>query len=898
MKHRSIKGTLAFLLSCLFLLCLAPSAVLAEEQDDYEDWTSTDSLPTSGTYRLTDDVTVNNGISVGQNTLVLDLNGYTVNFNTQKGDGLTLFSGGSLTIEDNSEGQPGKMTNQEGHSAAYSLIAANGGTVTLKGGTLESYGGNAIYAYNRGNVVLSGAKIHNVGSSGGYALYANSGSTVEITSGEIVNQAQHGDALYANDGSTVNITSGEIVNEAKNGCAMYINQNSVVTLKDGLIKNTQDGGDAIYNNKDGTFIMNGGEVSQEGTYGSDAAIYCNNTAAQVTINGGTVTSKAKGVYAAFTPVTVTGGTIEAESYAFHTRYADVTPAAGKTVNVQAGTAILYTFSGSDNKIEGGNFTSQAILKEYTSEEQSVTTITGGVFTPASPAEYVQQGIALMCVEKQEGSKQYAVGLEDIADIAKDAAEGDTIDVLAGDVDFTDLADGVAVKNSGGGTVTANGSTVTTDAPITVCNHTWAAVWEWDGTNAATATFTCRKDAEHTETVSAIITSQEIIPSTCTQMGTTRYTATVEFDGESYEDQKEETDIPTKPHEYVNGTCTVCGGADPDYVPPYVPPAPVAPSAIQFTAAGDLPGTLELKQGESITMELGTIDNYAAFAAAGAEVTAAPTCDPGLTLSVSVDQHGKLSAHLSALEPGKHQVAVSLLASGCDAVAAVSFTVTVPQPQPVEQKILIEAASGCYTGVKGTAQLLKADKTARFTVQGLKADESVTWKSTKPKYLSIDSDTGEAQLKKAGSVTVTATLSDGTVLSQKVNVNRGTFADSESLRLQTKVDGKWTDVPEEGIVVVPKKSGQKSVPSRLVGEGGKIVIESVDIDQTLATRSGDNPAPIKVKKRSVTDGKTVILAIKANGREFTLPIVIDSTAKDVYPDDLIAEVEEILQQEEK
>ena len=132
----------------------------------------------------------------------------------------------------------------------------------------------------------------------------------------------------------------------------------------------------------------------------------------------------------------------------------------------------------------------------------------------------------------------------------------------------------------------------------------------------------------------------------------------------------------------------------------------------------------------------------------------------------------------------------------------------------------------------------------------------------------------------------------------MNVNKGEFADPEGLRLQTKVDGKWTDVPEEGIVVVPKKSGQKSVPSRLVGEGGKIVIESVDIDQTLATRSGDNPAPIKVKKRSVTDGKTVILAIKANGREFTLPIVIDSTAKDVYPDDLIAEVEEILQQEEK
>ena len=334
-------------------------------------------------------------------------------------------------------------------------------------------------------------------------------------------------------------------------------------------------------------------------------------------------------------------------------------------------------------------------------------------------------------------------------------------------------------------------------------------------------------------------------------------------------------------------------------PPYAPPAPVAPSQIIFTPNEEaLPsGSLELKQGERAVLELGTIDNYAAFAAAGVEVTAVPDCDPGLTLSVTIDQGGKLTAYLSALESGRHQVQVMLTAPGCESVEAASFAVAVPQAQPVEQKIVIEAASGCYTGVKGVAQLLKADGAARFTVQGLKAGQSVTWKSAKPKYLSIDPDTGEAQLKKTGTVTVTATLSDGTALVQKVNVNKGKFADPEGLRLQTKVDGKWTDVTEEGIVVVPKKSGQKSVPSRLVGDGGKIVIESVDIDPALATRSGANPAPIKIKKRSLTDGQTTTLIIKANGQEFTLPITIDSTAKDLYPDPLPSEIQSILQQEE-
>ena len=97
--------------------------------------------------------------------------------------------------------------------------------------------------------------------------------------------------------------------------------------------------------------------------------------------------------------------------------------------------------------------------------------------------------------------------------------------------------------------------------------------------------------------------------------------------------------------------------------------------------------------------------------------------------------------------------------------------------------------------------------------------------------------------------------------------------------------------------MPNERGVKNVPTRLVGGGGKIVIESIQIDTDIATRDGGNPAPVKVKKRFLTDGKTTTLVIRANGREFTLPIAVNSSAKDLYPDEMMAQVQEILQLEE-
>ena len=91
------------------------------------------------------------------------------------------------------------------------------------------------------------------------------------------------------------------------------------------------------------------------------------------------------------------------------------------------------------------------------------------------------------------------------------------------------------------------------------------VWSWseDG-KTCTVTFTCEKDETHKETPKVTVTSAEKTPGTCTEKGVTTYTATVEFNGNTYTDTKEVADIPATGHSYDNGKCTVCGAIASDF----------------------------------------------------------------------------------------------------------------------------------------------------------------------------------------------------------------------------------------------------------------------------------------------------------------------------------------------
>ena len=104
------------------------------------------------------------------------------------------------------------------------------------------------------------------------------------------------------------------------------------------------------------------------------------------------------------------------------------------------------------------------------------------------------------------------------------------------------------------------------ADIPATGHSYGEpVWSWseDG-KTCTVTFTCEKDETHKETPKETVTSAENTPGTCTETGVTTYTATVEFNGNTYTDTKEVADIPATGHSYDNGKCTVCGAIASDF----------------------------------------------------------------------------------------------------------------------------------------------------------------------------------------------------------------------------------------------------------------------------------------------------------------------------------------------
>lgn len=71
--------------------------------------------------------------------------------------------------------------------------------------------------------------------------------------------------------------------------------------------------------------------------------------------------------------------------------------------------------------------------------------------------------------------------------------------------------------------------------IPATGHDWdKPVWSWsDDGKTATVAFTCKNDSGHVETLKAAVTQEVKVPATCTEAGTTTYTATVTLDGNEY-----------------------------------------------------------------------------------------------------------------------------------------------------------------------------------------------------------------------------------------------------------------------------------------------------------------------------------------------------------------------------
>ena len=98
------------------------------------------------------------------------------------------------------------------------------------------------------------------------------------------------------------------------------------------------------------------------------------------------------------------------------------------------------------------------------------------------------------------------------------------------------------------TVTFEGQTYTDTKTETLpaAGHVWGQpVWQWTGF-AAQAVFACARDAGHTQTLTAAVTSQVTTEPGCESTGVRTYTATVTLEGRTYTDTKTET-LPSLGH---------------------------------------------------------------------------------------------------------------------------------------------------------------------------------------------------------------------------------------------------------------------------------------------------------------------------------------------------------------
>ena len=149
---------------------------------------------------------------------------------------------------------------------------------------------------------------------------------------------------------------------------------------------------------------------------------------------------------------------------------------------------------------------------------------------------------------------------------------ETVDGVKTTVPATCVADGKDIYTA---TFTNTAfETKTKEVTIEKLGHTYGApVWSWseDG-KTATATFTCTREgctAEttgHAQTVTATVSGKQNVAPTCTDKGTTTYTAKVTFETKDYTDTKDVQDIKALGHKLTKtaakaATCTEPGNSE-------------------------------------------------------------------------------------------------------------------------------------------------------------------------------------------------------------------------------------------------------------------------------------------------------------------------------------------------
>ena len=260
------------------------------------------------------------------------------------------------------------------------------------------------------------------------------------------------------------------------------------------------------------------------------------------INGGKIVScDANGGAAVWNEanLTVNGGTFTGKSYSVWV---------GSDYNNPVNSSIA---------IKGGSF--EKPLNSQNNAREGAIAVSGGEFAQPVAEEHLVDGISVASLQKADTAKYYIGTAQTLGQqLAAKAEQGDTLKVLQGDADLSQVVSGVDVSNEGEGTVTINDTTLSKGENVVSHKHVFDKQVVTDAYKAADAT--CTEAAKYYYSCE------------CGKAGTETFTV-----GEA------------KGHQYQDGKCTVCGAADPNA--PQVTPQPDIPKtgeashALVFFALG-------------------------------------------------------------------------------------------------------------------------------------------------------------------------------------------------------------------------------------------------------------------------------------------------------------------------
>ena len=587
----SMKKMAAVLLGVVMMLCLLPTAAFAVDEVR---------VYVGGCGYLNDGTT-----SCGEGTVTLNRAEKTLtieNIETSMlyiygvGDDFTLIVKGENKLE---------ITNSAGGVLVYSVDVPTQKIVLEENAVLDvaNNDGNAIYV-NGGDLEVRGAGLlklsHTEGAVSDYPVLAVYGD-LTVADGVSLTIDSSANGIWAQnivfDGATVDITADMLgifsviyddVADDYIATTVTMRNSTVdidvtagdeqavccqlgfITIEDTVLTTktsmAEDGANyALY--VDGDLLIKGDKTDVKHTGG----IGFSSDSGTITIEGGKVDVKSNDTaLLGYRGVTISGGVVKAEST---NSYAIL--GTNGTVSITGADTEVTAITGSEDYAAIGNSNNPDVGD-------------GGIHLDA---KITVQGMNLIVGLKKDA--EAAITLGENFEIAGATLKHESIDSSKTKTYFVD----------------AEGNALTGEA--VVCKHTYGETptWTWaeDG-SSATASFPCTASGDYTEVVNATITSQTT-PATCVATGKTVYTAKATFGGKEYTSTKEitiaidadahgetelknakdatctekgytgdkvckdcgktveaGTEIEMTAHTFENGKCSVCGAADPDYVP--------------------------------------------------------------------------------------------------------------------------------------------------------------------------------------------------------------------------------------------------------------------------------------------------------------------------------------------